>query len=263
MFCLRSDPEDPAFLGIRELPRKAAPASVVLNLLPYQEEGFGWMVAQEEEEEKLVEEGESQGKGSAKGKTKATATAMKAAEESNAAARPVTSVRGGILADEMGMGKTLQTICLFCHDKEQAAVAAAMVPEDKKGKGIANKSAAAASSLVAKTANGAGQSGGGGVNSVVELPKEPLPGPTLVVAPSSAMWQWHDEVLRSVAPGALKVAMFYGGARNVIDLDAYDVVITTYPVSVSLFLRGLRGSFCFSLCYFLNVLRNRLTKSGF
>jgi SNF2 family DNA or RNA helicase len=199
---------------------------VVLNLLPYQEEGFGWIVAQEEEEEakaKLSEEGQGTGS-SAKGKTKATAAAMKAAEESNAAARPVTSVRGGILADEMGMGKTLQTICLFCHDKEQAAVAAAMVPKDK-GKGKAKLTSAAAAAVVAASASPSLKA-----KTVIELPKEPLPGPTLVVAPSSAMWQWHDEVLRSVAPGALKVAMFYGGARNVLDLDAYDVVITTYPV---------------------------------
>ena len=73
------DPEDPAFLGERDLPRVKAPASVVLNLLPYQEEGYGWMAEQE-----------------------------------------VGPIQGGILADEMGMGKTLQTICLLCNDKEQS-----------------------------------------------------------------------------------------------------------------------------------------------
>ena len=43
------DPEDPAFLGERKLERVKAPPSVALQLLPYQEEGFGWMVKQEAE----------------------------------------------------------------------------------------------------------------------------------------------------------------------------------------------------------------------
>ena len=57
-----------------------------------------------------------------------------------------------------------------------------------------------------------------------------MEGPTLVVAPSSAMWQWHDEVIRSTAPGTLKIAMFYGGKRSSINFSEADVVITTYPV---------------------------------
>ena len=43
------DPEDPTFLGERKLSRTAAPPTVALQLLPYQEEGFGWMVKQEAE----------------------------------------------------------------------------------------------------------------------------------------------------------------------------------------------------------------------
>jgi hypothetical protein len=39
-----SDPEDPAFLKVDTLPRLKAPDSIVLDLLPYQEEGYGWMV---------------------------------------------------------------------------------------------------------------------------------------------------------------------------------------------------------------------------
>lgn len=43
------DPEDPKFLGKKELPRVPAPSAVSLSLLPYQEEGYGWMVRQERE----------------------------------------------------------------------------------------------------------------------------------------------------------------------------------------------------------------------
>lgn len=201
-----ADPEDPAFLGARVLSRKAAPAAVVLKLLPYQEEGYGWMVAQE-----ANEAGPSSSSSGGGGGGGAAAAA--------AGATTRTGVRGGILADEMGMGKTLQTICLLCHDKEQEAAAAA-APK-RKGK------ASAASSSSSTASSSSGSVGVGG------LPRALLVGPTLVVAPSSAMWQWHDEVLRSVAPGALRVAMYYGAGRSALDLSACDVVITTYPVLTS------------------------------
>lgn len=57
------DPNDPAFLPQRALPRVKPPPNIVMKLLPYQEEGFGWM--------RLRERGDD-------------------------------SVAGGILADEMG-----------------------------------------------------------------------------------------------------------------------------------------------------------------
>ena len=54
--------------------RMAAPAELVAQLLPFQEEGLAWMYAQEEAE---------------------------------------SLIAGGILADEMGMGKTMQAIALI------------------------------------------------------------------------------------------------------------------------------------------------------
>jgi SNF2 family DNA or RNA helicase len=186
---------------------------VVLKLLPYQEEGYGWMVAQE-----ANEAGPGPSSSSLGGAAGAGATTT-------------NCVRGGILADEMGMGKTLQTICLLCHDKEQEAAAVAALP---KGKGKVTAAAASSAGAGRSTSShGAGSSSSGaGSSSVGGLPRAPLAGPTLVVAPSSAMWQWHDEVLRSVAPGALKVAMYYGAGRSQLDLTTCDVVITTYPVLV-------------------------------
>lgn len=44
------DPEDPDFLGLKDLPRVKAPDCIALDLLPYQEEGFGWMVQQEKDD---------------------------------------------------------------------------------------------------------------------------------------------------------------------------------------------------------------------
>lgn len=64
------DPEDLVKRG--KLPEVNPPKELLRPLLPYQKEGLGWLVRQEQ-----------------------------------------TDVRGGILADEMGMGKTIQMIALF------------------------------------------------------------------------------------------------------------------------------------------------------
>ena len=69
------DPNDPDFLKSRKLKRVKAAKTVTAKLLPYQEEGLGWMLSQEND----------------------------------------TKYKGGILADEMGMGKTIQTIALICN----------------------------------------------------------------------------------------------------------------------------------------------------
>ena len=68
------------------------PTKLVQRLLPFQREGLGWMLKQEE-----------------------------------------SKVRGGILADEMGMGKTIQTIAMLLASKERAAAAsnASKTPSQK------------------------------------------------------------------------------------------------------------------------------------
>jgi len=85
--------------------------------------------------------------------------------------------KGGILADEMGMGKTIQMIALMVGNKKK---------------------------------------------------------PTLVIAPSSAMMQWADEIARCVAGKELTVYVYQTSTSRRVctpaDLLAYDVVLTSYPV---------------------------------
>ena len=76
------------------------------------------------------------------------------------------AVRGGILADEMGMGKTIQTISLLLHAKAERAKAA--VEAAKEGKA---------------------------------LTAAERPGPTLIVVPTSALVQWEDEIRNCTQPG--------------------------------------------------------------
>lgn len=64
---------------VRAMERSEQPKGMSLTLLPFQLEGLSWMIKQEEE----------------------------------------GNYKGGILADEMGMGKTIQMISLMMHDRER------------------------------------------------------------------------------------------------------------------------------------------------
>ena len=73
--------------------------------------------------------------------------------------------------------------------------------------------------------------------------KRPTKGPsaTLVVAPTSLLSQWSDELERSSVPGSVRVVVWHG--QNRLDLDGLEaeddsdtgipVVITSYGVLVS------------------------------
>lgn len=73
--------------------------------------------------------------------------------------------------------------------------------------------------------------------------KKPTKGPsaTLIVAPTSLLSQWHEELQRSSAPGTLKVSVWHG--QNRLDLDGIEdnsmddasitVIITSYGVLAS------------------------------
>ena len=158
------DPHDPAFLPQRALPRVAPPPNISAQLLPFQEEGLGWMLGRE---------------------------------------RLPPGGRGGVLADEMGMGKTLQAVSLLAHDATQRAVPAPAAPDEPFAFDLTST--------------------------------------TLVVVPSSAVFQWKDEIERfwvahtddrGRALRAPKVEVYYE-KRHRFDpkrLDKADVVLTTYPI---------------------------------
>ncbi len=119
-------------------------------------------------------------------------------------AQEASDIKGGILADEMGMGKTLQAIALLVAAK----------PNGK----------------VEKTTKKTSHDVYGG-------------GPTLIVCPTSAMMQWKQEIELRTRPGALSVMVYYG-ARDHVEADTllgYDVVLTTYSVLEYEFRRIVNG----------------------
>lgn len=92
--------------------------------------------------------------------------------------------RGGLLADEMGMGKTIQMVSLLASD---------------------------------------------------------LKGPSLVIAPTVALFQWRNE-MQKYAP-SLRVTVWHGAQRTkeAADLEGLDVVLSSYAVLESSFRREHHG----------------------
>ncbi|KAB8303436.1 hypothetical protein EYC80_004861 [Monilinia laxa] len=123
-------------------------------------------------------------------------------------------VLGGILADMMGLGKTLSILSLVVTTlddskdwtKQRPSQSDTRAPlATKSGKGVSQpKVEPATLALNCKT--------------------------TLLVAPLSVVSNWEDQIKAHVKPGALKYYIYHGANRikDVEKLSEYDVVITTY-----------------------------------
>jgi SNF2 family DNA or RNA helicase len=128
-------------------------------------------------------------------------------------------VHGGILADEMGMGKTIQAIALILDNR----------PEKD-----ATSDAAKAQRAMWDASD-------------VRHGSDPRKMPkasTLVVVPTIALRQWQMEISRFTAEGALSVKVYHGENRSttVNDLRTADVVMTTYAIMESEYRKATAGA---------------------
>ncbi|KAF7000764.1 hypothetical protein CFC21_016585 [Triticum aestivum] len=113
-----------------------------------------------------------------------------------ALAQEASVSRGGILADEMGMGKTIQGIALVLTARRLRPPGSPPPPPPSSSLG---------------------------------LPMRRV-GCTVVICPVVAVIQWAQEIERHTAKGSARVLLYHGARRGSqkYDFDTFDFVVTTY-----------------------------------
>ena len=114
-------------------------------------------------------------------------------------------VLGGILADMMGLGKTLSILSLIVGSLDAALEWSKELPKPTATEG----------GIVLKRNSKA----------------------TLLVAPLSVVANWEEQIIAHIRPGTLSYYIYHGTTRcqDIDELAEYDVVITTYSIVSSEF----------------------------
>ncbi|KAH6607456.1 hypothetical protein Trco_003769 [Trichoderma cornu-damae] len=196
-----------------QLPAMDPPPSIMTPLLTHQRQGLYFMMAREKPRELQLQEEAMvsfwQAKPCANGQ-KAFHNVITG--ESQAAAPPDT--RGGILADMMGLGKTLSILSLVLSTIDEARRFERLSPEQPS----------APETRLARSDLGAAQAPLG-LTPVAQNTKA-----TLVICPLSTITNWEEQIKQHVAPGQLSYHIYHGPNRikNLARLASFDMVITTY-----------------------------------
>ncbi|XP_031283471.1 DNA repair protein RAD5A isoform X2 [Pistacia vera] len=138
--------------------------------------------------------------------------------------------RGGILADAMGLGKTIMTLALLLTHSERGTPSGSQSQSQHSGEAIEGVDFSDQSPNLPKKAPKFSV-----LDKVVtKNPTLPLGG-TLIICPMTLLGQWKAEIETHAKPGSLSLYVHYGPGRHkdANILAESDVVITTYGVLTS------------------------------
>ncbi|KAK2969852.1 hypothetical protein RJ640_030161 [Escallonia rubra] len=147
--------------------------------------------------------------------------------------------RGGILADDQGLGKTISTIALLLTERSPSSVLCTMnnqkretetlnLEDDEEGELQLDGSTHNVESCQVNTS----RSSTNMRNPSVKTKGRPAAG-TLVVCPTSVLRQWSEELHNKVTSKAnLSILIYHGSNRtkDPVELAKFDVVLTTYAI---------------------------------
>ncbi|WVZ75201.1 hypothetical protein U9M48_023282 [Paspalum notatum var. saurae] len=130
--------------------------------------------------------------------------------------------RGGILADAMGLGKTIMTIALLLSDSSKGCITtqnSAQISEAASGLGESHDAVKKLASPFSFSKH--------------KKPKAPLiGGGNLIICPMTLISQWKAEIEAHTKPGSVNIYVHYGQNRpkEPSFIGQSDIVLTTYGV---------------------------------
>lgn len=191
------------------LPEMEQDPRVMTELLPHQKQGLYFMTSKEKERVFAEDEKENSSlwrlRHGSNGQ-KSFYNVITGQEERQSPPQ----VLGGILADMMGLGKTLSILSLVMSSLDQSREWAHNLPpppgEDE-----------------------------------VKLKRNTKT--TLLVSPLSTISNWEEQITQHIQPGSLKYHIYHGGTRcrDIEQLSQYDLIITTYGSVASECNRRVKG----------------------